>query len=328
MLIAVDAMGGDYAPAEIVKGAIMGSRLWNVDIVLVGDEKAIQANLPASYDKSRIKIKHASEVIAMGDHVDAVRTKRDASLVVAASMVKSGEADAVISLGNTAAAMAAGTLCVGRIRGIMRPAITLLLPTGKGVTVFLDVGAVADCTPGIMCQFALMGKVYSETVLGTKSPRVGLLSIGEEASKGNEVTKATHEILVHTENLNFIGNVEGRNLFDGTADIIVADGFVGNVALKVAEGVMEHMKSLLKEDLGNHPLSYVPMFMLSPLLKRIKKKFDYSEYGGAPLLGLNGVFIVGHGRSNAHAVSNAVKAAKRAVEGNVVEAIRDAVSRQ
>lgn len=326
MIIAVDAMGGDYAPAEIVKGAAIGSKLYGVDVVLVGNEDAIQRHLPSDCaGSSSISIRHAAEVIGMGEHVDAVRTRKDASVVVAASMVKEGKADAMVSVGNTAAAMAVATLRVGRIKGIDRPAIATVMPNRTGVTVLLDAGAVADCTPEYLRQFAVMGSIYADKVLSIANPRVGLLSIGEEKGKGNELTRATYEILA-ASNLNFIGNVEGRDLFAGTADVIVADGFVGNVALKVAEGLAEHMRNLVMDDLRSHPLGWLPVGLLLPLLKRVKKKLDYSEYGGAPLLGLDGVCIIGHGRSNAHAVANAVRAAKEAVSGGVVSAIRESVS--
>ncbi len=326
MLIAVDAMGGDFAPAEIVKGAAQGSKLYDVDIVLVGDESAIKHCLPAEFAKSgRVTIRHTAEAIRMDEHVDAVRTKKDASVVIAAALVKAGKADAMVSVGNTAAAMAVATLKLGRIRGIDRPAIAIVMPGNGGPTILLDAGAVADCSVENMMQFAVMGSVYAEKVFSIANPRVSLLSIGEEESKGNELTRATHEALF-SSSLNFVGNVEGRHLFSGVADVIVADGFSGNIALKAAEGLAEHVAGLLKEDLKKHPLTYIPLALLMPLLKRIKKKLDYCEHGGAPLLGLNGVCIIGHGRSNARAVANAVRAAKEAVEGGVVSAISNYVT--
>jgi len=326
MIIAVDAMGGDYAPAEIVKGAAQGSKLYGVDVILVGDEEAIKRHLPAEFAASKsVTIRHASEVINMDDHVDAVRTKRDASVVVAASMVKKGEADAMVSVGNTAAAMAVATLRLGRIKGIDRPALTCVWPGKNGPTIMLDVGAVADCTVDNLKQFAVMGSVYAEKVFSMPNPRVALLSIGEEKSKGNEVVRATNEALTSSP-LNFIGNVEGRHLFSNEADVIVADGFAGNVALKVAEGLVEHVKGVVKDDLRAHPLAWLPLGLLAPMFKRLQKKLDYAEYGGAPLLGLDGICIIGHGRSNAHAVASAVRAAKEAVKGNVVCTIRDSLT--
>ncbi|MCL5104702.1 MAG: phosphate acyltransferase PlsX [Armatimonadetes bacterium] len=326
MIIAVDAMGGDYAPAEIVKGAVEGSRLHGVDVVLVGDEDAIRRHLPSECARSSaITIRHAADVIGMDEHVEAVRTRKDASVVVAAALVKEGKADAMVSMGNTAAAMAVATLRMGRIRRIDRPAIATLLPTTMGVSILLDAGAVADCSVENLRQFAVMGSVYAEKVLSISNPRVGLLSIGEEKSKGNELVRGAYEAL-STAALNFIGNVEGRDLFSGAADVIVADGFTGNVALKAAEGLAEHVERLIKDDLRAHPLAKIPIALMFPFLKRIKKKLDYSEYGGAPLLGLDGICIIGHGRSNARAVANAVRAAKEAVSGNVVSAIWDSIT--
>lgn len=319
-------MGGDHAPAEIVKGAALGSRLHSVDVILVGDEDRIRHCMPPEFAGSPgITIRHTTEVIEMDEHVDAVRTKRDASVVVAAVLVREGEADAMISVGNTAAAMAVATLKVGRIRGIDRPAIATVWPSRSGATVMLDAGAVADCEPEHLQQFAVMGSVYAEKVFGISNPRVALLSIGEEKGKGNEVTRAAHGLLAGSP-INFIGNCEGRDLFSGAADVVVADGFAGNVALKAAEGLVEHVERVIKDDLRAHPLAYIPLALLRPFMRRIKKKLDYTEYGGAPLLGLDGMCIIGHGRSNARAVASAVRAAKEAVSGGVVQTIREYVT--
>jgi len=326
MRIAVDAMGGDYAPAEIVKGAALGARAHGVDVVLVGDELSIKRYLTQEdISSSRVTIRHTSDVIGMDEHAAAVRNKRDASVVVAANLVNDGEADAMISLGNTAAAMAVATLKLGRIEGIDRPAIATVLPGLLGPTILLDAGAVADCSVENLLQFAVMGAVYAEKVLSISNPRVSLLSIGEEKSKGNELTRATHEELAKGK-LNFVGNVEGRHIFAGTTDVIVADGFAGNVALKVAEGLAEHVVHLVKDDLQRHPLAWIPLAMLRPLLNRMKGRLDYTEYGGAPLLGLDGICIIGHGRSNAKAMASAVRAAREAVASGVVEAIRESVT--
>jgi glycerol-3-phosphate acyltransferase PlsX len=334
MRIAVDAMGGDHAPAEIVRGAVQGSRLHGVDVVLVGDSDRIARFLPSHTPPEGVSVHHASEVIEMGDHVDAVRTKKDASVVVAAALVREGKADAMVSVGNTAAAMAVATLKLGRIRGIDRPAIATVMPSKTGATIMLDAGAVVDCTPEMLVQFAVMGSVYAEKALGVGNPRVGLLSIGEEKSKGNELTRAAHELLLATGCTNFIGNVEGRDLFSGNADVIVADGFVGNVALKTAEGLIDLVKSAIKGAGKSDPLAWIGGILMlpglalaMPFVKRLKKSLDYTEHGGAPLLGIDGVCIIGHGRSNARAVSSAVRAAKEAVSGGVVEAIRDRVAR-
>lgn len=326
MIIAVDAMGGDYAPAEIVKGAAQGSKLCGVDVVLVGDEAQIRPHLPSGLSKSgRITIHHTSEAIGMDEHAAAVRTKRDASVVVAASLVKEGAADAMVSVGNTAAAMAVATLRLGRIAGIDRPAIAAFVPSVTGATILLDAGAVVDCSVENLKQFALMGSIYAEKVLSKERPRIGLLSVGEEKSKGSEVIKSAHEELAAMP-INFIGNVEGRDLFSGAADVIVADGFAGNVALKTAEGMAEYIKKMIKDELRKRPLACIPIALLTPFLKGLKSKVDYSEYGGAPLLGLNGVCIIGHGRSRARAVASAVRAATEAVNGGVVPAIQIALA--
>ena len=291
--------------------------------MLVGDEARIKAHLPAgSLASSAVSILHASEVIGMTEHVEAVRVKKDASVVVAAGLVKSGEVDAMVSLGNTAAAMAVATLKFGRISGIDRPALAALLPGKTGPTILLDAGAVADCEPENLRDFAVMGSVYAEKVFGIGRPRVALLSIGEEKEKGNKLTHAAYELL-EAISLNFVGNIESRHLFSNAADVIVADGFAGNVAIKTAEGLAEHINELVREDLLRHPLAVA---LLTPMLMRIKKKLDYSEYGGAPLLGLDGVCVIGHGRSNAKAAANAVRAAKEAVDAGVVDSIRDSIT--
>jgi glycerol-3-phosphate acyltransferase PlsX len=237
-------------------------------------------------------------------------------------MVKSGEADAVLSMGNTAAAMAVATLRLGRIPGIVRPAIATVLPSKRGRTILLDGGATADCSVENLVQFAIMGSIYAEKVVLQKPrPRVGLLSIGEESTKGNELTKATYPALQELSNLNFIGNVEGRDLFTGEVDVVVADGFVGNVALKVAEGIADFILGQFKE-LRKQKLLIVPLMMIKPALSRMRQRFDYSQYGGAPLLGVNGVCIIGHGRSNANAVTNAIRAAKEAVDHDIINCIK------
>jgi len=320
MKIAVDAMGGDFAPAEIVRGAVRGAELYGVDLILVGDEKAIRSHLPST--TARVEVRHTTETIDMNDHAAAVRTKPDAPVVVAADMVREGLADAMVSLGNTAAAMAVATFRLGRIEGVDRPAIAIMLPQATGFSILLDAGAVVDCTAQNLKQFAVMGSVYAEKVMGINSPRVALLSIGEEPCKGNDLTRTAYEALMESK-LNFIGNVEGRHLFSGAADVVVCDGFVGNVALKSAEGLAEYVMGLLKREIGSHPLMQVPLLFLKPAINRLKRNIDYAEYGGAPLLGVNGICIIGHGRSKALAVANCIRAAKSAVESGVVAAIRE-----
>ncbi|MEN6371986.1 MAG: phosphate acyltransferase PlsX [Armatimonadota bacterium] len=321
MKIAVDAMGGDYAPAEIVKGAVEGASLYGIDIILVGDEKAIKAYLPKqSEGLSRIEIHHTPDCIGMEDCVNSVRTKPNASVVVAAGMIRSGRADAMISVGNTAAAMAVAALKLGRIPGIERPAIAAIVPCKGGNTILMDAGATADCTVNNLLQFAVMGSIYAEKVFKKPNPRIGLLSIGEESTKGNELTKATHPELEKV-GLNFVGNVEGRDLFTGIADVIVADGFVGNVALKVSEGLADFLLGHFKE-LSKNKLLLLPLLCIKPAMMKLKRQFDYSQYGGAPLLGVNGICIVGHGRSNAKAVTNAIRAAKEAVDHDIINCIK------
>lgn len=322
MRIAVDAMGGDKAPEAIVKGAELGVQTNDVEVVLVGDETRIRSILePESLASGKITIHHAGEVVEMGEHASAIRTKKDASVVVCASLVKDGLADAMVSAGNTAAAMGIATLKLSRIEGIDRPAIATVFPGKTNPTVLLDAGAVADCNVDNLVQFAVMGSSYATKVLGMDNPRVGLLSIGEEKSKGNDLTRQAHAEFEQLP-LNFVGNVEGNHLLAGVCDVIVADGFTGNVVLKVAEGIWEYLQANIAKELSSDPEA-ASAFL--PFLKRIQKKMDYSEYGGAPLLGLNGICIIGHGRSNPQAIANAIKAARVAVSGNLVETIRQSM---
>jgi phosphate acyltransferase len=314
MRIAIDAMGGDNAPGEIVKGAVAAAALYGVDVTLVGDEAAIREYLPSSDDADkRISIRHTSEMISMSEPAAAFRTKKEASIVLCAEMVKDGVAQAMISAGNTGAAMAVATFKLGRIEGIDRPAISAVLPATNGSCILIDAGANADCEVGNMVQFALMGSIYAEKVMSIPSPRVALLSIGEEECKGNELTKAAHSTL-RSASINFIGNVEGRHIFSGDADVIVCDGFTGNVALKTAEGLSEYIQQQFRS------LGLLELLPPEAVLK-LKKTIDYSEYGGAPLLGVNGICIIGHGRSKAKAISNAVKVAVKAVEQDIISSI-------
>ena len=329
MKIAVDAMGGDHAPVEVVKGAVEAAGEYGIPVILVGDRDRIEAEL-ANYPSAvpSIEVKHASEVVEMDENpATAMRRKPDSSLVVAANLVKDGAAQAMISAGNTGAAMAVATLKIGRIQGIDRPAIGSLLPTNNGKAVLLDAGANVDCSVENLLQFAVMGREYAERVLKLKNPRVGLLSIGEEASKGNELTKATNARLSQAS-LNFIGNVEGKDVFRGAADVIICDGFAGNIVLKFAEGISEFMLATLREEISRSSLSKIGVLLLQPALRRAKAKLDYAEYGGAPLLGVNGVCLICHGRSDARAIRNAVRAAASAVENDVVECIRASVQQK
>ncbi len=322
-VIAVDAMGGDNAPGEIVKGACEGSKIHDVDVILVGDETAIREHLPQhALESGSVSIRHASEVVEMADPAAAIRTKKDSSVVVCAELVKKGEAEAMVSMGNTAAAMAIATLKFRQIEGVDRPAIATVFPSRSGATILLDAGAVVECSPNMLKQFGVMGSIYAQKVLKIGNPRVGLLSVGEEKSKGSELIRQAH-ILLMDAGINFVGNVEGGDLMNGAVDVMVADGFVGNVVLKSTEGIAEYLQTIFLEEVKKHPWTKLPIALLYPSLRRIRKKLDYSEYGGAPLLGLNNMCIIGHGRSKARAVVNACKAAKEAVDRGVVSTIRD-----
>jgi glycerol-3-phosphate acyltransferase PlsX len=310
--IAVDAMGGDHAPAPEVHGAVRAVRHQDVNILLVGREELLRAEL-AKYDGWRslpIRIVHASEVITMEDNpAKALRTKKDSSLRVAARLVREGEAQGLVSAGNTGAVMAISKTVLGMIPGVDRPALANPFPTVKGKpAIMIDVGANVDSSPQMLAQFAVMGDIYSRLIFHTQSPRVGILSIGEEEHKGNELTKSAAHIM-RTQPLNFIGNVEGRDLYTGHADVIVCDGFIGNVALKVSEGLVDVIKHMLQESLAATITRKIGYVLSRAAYKDFKKRVDYSEYGGAPLLGVKGVVIICHGRSNDNAIRNAVRVA-------------------
>ncbi len=321
MKIAVDAFGGDYAPEPIVEGALQAANMYKISLILTGDEIRLRSLVGDKPGSTYIEIVNASEQIQMNEHpVEAVRTKKDSSLMVAARLVREKRAVGMVSAGNTGAVMAASLLGIGRIKGIERPAITSLMPTLKGVCLILDVGANVDCRPNQLVQFAQMGSIYAQKVLGRSHPRIGLLSIGEEPSKGNEVTIKVHESLRQSK-LNFVGNVEGRDISKGEVDVIVCDGFVGNIVLKFAEGLGSAIFSMLKDEFTRSIPSKLAAAVLKPGLKRIKQKTDYTEYGGAPLLGINGISIIAHGRSNAKAIRNAIRVAKEAADSGVIESI-------
>lgn len=328
MKIVVDAMGGDYAPIEIVKGAVDAAKEFGIEIILVGDELKINNEL-ANYDTAKLSISvvHANEVIEMGEApAVALRKKKDSSLVVGARLVKEGQGDAIVSAGNTGAAMGAALLGFGRIKGIHRPAIASVIPTIKGITLLLDVGANAECDPQNLLQFAVMGSIYSSKILGAKRPKVGLLNIGEEETKGNPVYIEAFKILKDS-NLNFIGNVEGRDITGGVADVIVCDGFVGNVVLKFGEGLARDLMSMIKEELKQNVFVKIGAALVFSQAKGLKRRLDYAEYGGAPLLGVNGVCIIGHGSSDARAVKNAIRVAAECVSINVVKCIKESIGK-
>ncbi|WP_018132891.1 phosphate acyltransferase PlsX [Effusibacillus pohliae] len=326
MRLAIDAMGGDHAPDQIVQGAWRAAeRFPDLQLVLVGDAARIRAILDDE-TRSNIEIVHTTEVIAADDEpVRAVRRKQDASLTVAARMVKEGRVDGFVSAGNTGALMAAGLLVIGRVEGIQRPALASVWPTfdGRGVLV-LDVGANMDAEPAHLLQYAVMGDLYAKYVLAVDKPRIGLLNVGTEPGKGNALTKEAYS-LFSQQTFAFVGNVEARDIMHGVCDVVVCDGFVGNVMLKLVEGVGLGMFNALKEVFLASPLSKLAALALKPGLKRFKQKFDYSEYGGAPLLGVNGVCIKAHGSSNARAFEMAIEQARQFLLHGVLDQIRAGV---
>ncbi len=324
MKIAMDAMGGDNAPKEIVIGAQKAIETFSdLEILLVGDEKQIQSFLT---NKERIDILHTEEqILATDEPVRAVRRKKTASMVLGATEVKEGRADAFISAGNTGALMATGLFVVGRMEGIDRPALAPTLPTisGEGF-LLLDVGANVDAKPENLVQYAMMGSIYSEKVRGVAKPRVGLLNIGTEEKKGNELTKKTFELLQST-NIHFIGNVEARDLLDGVCDVAVTDGFTGNMILKTVEGTAMSMFKMIKAELMSSFTSKMAAAVLKPNLKQIKNKLDYSEYGGAALFGLNAPVIKAHGSSDSQAIFSAIRQTREFVQSGVVAQIKNAM---
>jgi glycerol-3-phosphate acyltransferase PlsX len=326
--IAVDAMGGDHAPRPEVEGAIVAARELGVRILLVGHAPELRRELAKhSHRGLPIEIVPASEVITMNDSPSqAFRKKKDSSAHVATKLVRGGLADGLISAGNTGAVMAVARFGLGTLSSVDRPALAAPFPTARGGTsVLLDVGANVDSKPAHLVQFAVMGEIYYRAIFGTRRPKVALLSIGEEEMKGNELTREVHSRLKQSA-LNFVGNVEGREIFGGDVDVIVCDGFIGNIALKISEGVAQHIVTLLKDALQSTLSSQVGYVLSRKAYKNFRKKIDYSEYGGAPLLGVRGVTVIGHGSSNAHAVKNAIRVATELVRGGVNERIEQELS--
>ncbi len=319
--IALDAMGGDYAPVEIIKGAVLASQEYPVEILLVGDEQKILQELKTCHSTGKIQVVHASETIEMGESpAQAVKQKKDASINIAVSLVKEGKADAVVSAGNTGAIMAASLFKLGRVEGIERPAIAAEFPLPSGKVLLLDMGANVDCKPKNLQQFAMMGSLYAEHVLHLSNPRVGLLNIGEEKEKGNELTRESWP-LIKALPINFVGNIESKEILSGAADVIVCDGFVGNLILKFGESFAGAIFNLLKSELSPGFLNKIGLALLLPSLLKLKKKITYDEYGGAPLLGIAGVVYKAHGRAKAHAIKNAIRESTEAVEKNMLAAI-------
>lgn len=307
MRVAVDAMGGDNAPSVEVEGAVAAAREFDIPITLVGDTERLSQELARHNVKGLdITVHHASEVVGMHDAAsDAVRRKKDSSIRVAFELVKNGDADAVVSAGNSGATMAAGMFVLKRLKGIERPAIAQIFPTLRGRTLVLDVGGNVDCKPIHLVQFAIMGEVYARHVMGVEQPRIGLLSNGEEDSKGNELTRETNAIL-KTISFDYEGYVEGRDIFNGVVEVVVCDGFVGNVVLKLSEGLAEAVGKMLKDEIKQSLLSKLGYLFSRKAFNNFKRKVDYAEYGGAPLLGINGVAMICHGGSNVKAIKNAI----------------------
>jgi phosphate acyltransferase len=326
--IALDAMGGDDAPAAIVAGAIQAqTELTDVDVILVGDPDQIQACLNQHPNAPKLEIVPAEGTIEMHEEpLGALRRKPKASINVSMQLVKDGKADAVVSAGHSGAAMAAALLRLGRLKGIDRPAIAAVFPTNRAdkSVLILDVGANVDCRPQYLEQFATMGAIYSQCVMGVESPRVGLLNIGEEESKGNKVAIEAHESLAQNQSINFVGNAEGRDVLSGNFDVIVCDGFVGNILLKFAEAVGDIVVQMLKEELPRGLNGKLGTAILKPNLQRLKRRIDAAEHGGGLLLGVEGVCIISHGSSDANSIANAIRSAKRAVDQNAIEQIQAA----
>lgn len=329
-------MGGDTGPQVIVQGALEALRESEprLSVVLIGDEAAINAHLkeldPSGDLKSRYSVVHAGQTVEMGeDAVASARRKKDSSLAIGMRMMKEGGTEALFSAGNTGATVAAALLGIGRIPGVHRPALATLVPadTPQGFVVMLDVGATADSKPAFLQQFALMGDLYAKHIMSLPEPRIGLLNIGEESSKGNELARESHELLKQSP-IRFIGNVEGRDIFRGQADVVVTDGFTGNVVLKFVESVDVWVKGIFRREIKSHILARLGAFLLLPTFRALGRRLDYAEYGGAPLLGVNGVCIIGHGRSSAPAVKNGVKMAGRFVDHGLNERIQGLLQKE
>lgn len=322
MRIAVDVMGGERGPLEVVKGSIEAAREYKVEIALVGREAIIQQQLAKCRpENSKLSIVNAVDVVNPHEPpAQAIRHKPDSSIVVGMNLLKGGDVSAFVSAGHSGAMVAAALFILGRIKGIERPALGAIFPTPSDPVLVLDIGANADCRPSFLIQFAEIGSIYMERVLGVHQPRVGLLSCGEEEIKGNRLVRESHKLFKKSK-LNFVGNVEGKDIHRGVADVIVTDGFTGNIVLKTSEGFSEAFFDMLEQALASRPHFKVVSLLLDPALRAFARRLDYSEYGGAPLLGVNGNVVIAHGRSQAKAIKNAVGLAKRAVEQGMPQAI-------
>lgn len=324
MQIALDAMGGDHGPEELIDGAMLAVKQTGLQVTLVGNQQVLQAHLdrlrPGDPGLSRVHIVHASEVVEMDESpVDAIRKKKDASVLVAFDLVRQGQADAAVSAGNSGATMAAAVRKLGRMEHVSRPGIASIFPTLKKPVVMMDVGANVDCRPQHLFQFAVMASAFSH-IFDIERPRIGILSIGEEVGKGNTLVKETY-LRLAASSLNFVGNVEGRDVFQGNVDVIVCDGFVGNICLKLSEGLAGAAMQMLKDEIMKSTLAKIGYLLARPAFRAFAKRVDYAEYGGAPLLGINGVGIICHGKSSAEAIKNAILEAAKMVEKQVTEKI-------
>lgn len=332
MILALDAMGGDKAPDINIEGAILAVKQTDNEVILVGKEDVIYAQLEKwskkyKFPREKIKVVNATEVIEMGEHpANAARHKKDSSMAVCCRLVADKKADAFVSMGNSGAAMAVSLLYLKRIPGVSRPVISVPFPNVNGRCIIVDSGANVDCKPEHLLQFAIMGNIYAKNVMGIKNPKVAILSIGEEETKGNELTLETSKLLKET-NLNFIGNIEGGDVTKAKADIVVCDGFVGNVFLKTSEGVAEFVSKFIKNSIKSNPLYWGAVPFLKLAMKKVKKKIDYDDVGGAPLLGVNSPCIIGHGKSNSRAVKNALIVAAKFASTNINKKIEEEINK-
>lgn len=322
MKIALDAMGSDARPVPDVEGAVQAAREFGITVMLVGDQDKIKTEL-AKYNTQGLDLPvvHAPDEIAMTEHVEAVKAKKGASMNIAVRLVKQKEADAVVTAGNSGAAMAASLFGLGRIRGIERPALGSIYPTATGRCFLLDIGANTEVKPDYLYQFAIMGSAYAQRVMGIASPRVALLSNGEEEGKGPIVVREAFELLKKSK-LNFVGNIEGKDVPRGAADVVVSDGYAGNIVIKLSEGLAETLVGFIKAEIKKRPIAVAGAVLAKPAFDALKVRLDYAEFGGGILLGVDGVSIIAHGRSNAKAIKNAIRVGKQAVENNMLETIR------
>jgi glycerol-3-phosphate acyltransferase PlsX len=326
MTIVLDAMGSDDRPDPEVQAAVTASNAFKEDIILVGDEKVLSQKLAViPGDQARVSIVHAPEALDMSDHIREARSKKQNSMRVGMELVKTGKGEAFVTAGNTGMAMYYAKKVFGDIRGVIRPSLCAVFPVRNGHAVVLDIGANAECRPDFLVQFAIMGQIYAQTMLGIEQPRIGLLSNGEEEGKGNDLVRETYPLLKQAD-LNFIGNVEGKELFNGQVDVVVTDGFTGNVMLKSTEAVAKLIVDILKEELMSSFRTKMGAVLAKPAFGKIKQMLDPAEIGAAPLMGIDGLVFVGHGRSDARAMVSAVRGAKQAIDNQLLSELRKAIT--